>query len=463
MSESLKHIFPYEPTPCQQTLLEALEEFVYGRDSKTDIMVVNGYAGTGKTTVMATLVKDLNSRKRRFRLMAPTGRAAKVLSAYTGHSALTIHKSIYRQKSTDDWRGEFSINENKDTGTIYIVDEASLISVEGGGAFGSGNLLFDLISYVRQGPRNKLILVGDNAQLPPIGMEESPALSPNFLWQYGECRYVTLSSVVRQAADSGILTNATVIRRAIEAEQVDDWPKMDDSFPDFRRITGGELLEALQTSFDLYGADETVVLTRSNKRAIRYNFGIRKTILGIEEELCRGDKLMVVKNCYQFVDDLDQIPFIANGDIVELVKIHRYDERYGLHFADATLSFPFYDDVEIEAKIILDTLNSESPSLTEEQQKTLYEGVMADYSHIRGYRMRQKAVREDLYYNALQIKHAEAITCHKAQGGQWSSVFVDNAFWYDEITTEDLKWLYTALTRATKQIYLVNFNKQFFN
>ena len=396
--------------------------------------------------------------------MAPTGRAAKVLSGYTSHRTSTIHKQIYRQKSMDNGVGQFSLDFNRDNDTVYIVDEASLITIDSSSSsFGSGNLLEDLISYIRNGSDNKLILIGDNAQLPPISLDRSPALDVPYMEGYGPVEWVSMKSVVRQELESGILYNATLLRKAIALEETGSFPKLQvKGYNDVESINGGELIEALEDAVSRYGLEETIVLCRSNKRANRYNEGIRAKILSREERLVRGDRLMVVKNCYQFLEDVKEIDFIANGDIAELIKIGNYEERYGLHFAQARLSFPDYDDIEISAKIILDTLDSESASLSSEQQRALYEGVYTDYEHIKTKKKRNESVREDPYYNALQIKYSSAITCHKSQGGQWKCVFIDNAFWQDEISLDELKWLYTAITRAVEKVYFVSFNKLFF-
>lgn len=400
----------------------------------------------------------------KFKLMAPTGRAAKVLSGYTSHRTSTIHKQIYRQKSMDNGVGQFSLDFNRDNDTVYIVDEASLITIDSSSSsFGSGNLLEDLISYIRNGSDNKLILIGDNAQLPPISLDRSPALDVSYMEGYGPVEWVSMKSVVRQELESGILYNATLLRKAIALEETGSFPKLQvKGYNDVESINGGELIEALEDAVSRYGLEETIVLCRSNKRANRYNEGIRAKILSREERLVRGDRLMVVKNCYQFLEDVKEIDFIANGDIAELIKIGNYEERYGLHFAQARLSFPDYDDIEISAKIILDTLDSESASLSSEQQRALYEGVYTDYEHIKTKKKRNESVREDPYYNALQIKYSSAITCHKSQGGQWKCVFIDNAFWQDEISLDELKWLYTAITRAVEKVYFVSFNKLFF-
>lgn len=457
--------FAYETTPCQDKLLRLVSSFITADE---DILVVNGYAGTGKTSALAAVVGGLASLKVPCILLAPTGRSAKVLAGYCGRPASTIHKHIYRQKSFGaDGLGQFSLAPNKARGSLFIVDEVSLIGIasgEGGGAFGTGNLLADLVTFVRAGEDCKLILVGDAAQLPPVGLEESPALSPDYMAAFGGVSFATLTTVVRQAEGSGILVNATHLRTMLDS--MDEPVGLEDlgltvgTFPDIRRLSGGELLETLSDAYDKYGTDEVAVLCRSNKRAVRYNAGIRAQVLYREEKLCRGDRLMVVKNNYR--DDIEGTDYIANGDLAELVRIRHYEERYGLHFADATLAFPDYGGQEIETKVLLDTLDSESPALSREQSQALWEGVSADYAHLTTKKKRYDAVRSDPFYSALQLKYAHAITCHKAQGGQWECVFVDNPFWQDFLVPDDIKWLYTALTRAVKQVYLVNFRDTLF-
>lgn len=463
----------YEPTSCQEELLHKVADFMSGDDE--DIMVVNGYAGTGKTTAISSVIAVMKEYKVKTVLLAPTGRAAKVLSGYSGQPAYTIHKHIYRQKSVGgDGFGQFSLAPNKDRDTLYVVDEVSLIGIDSGqqqstSLFGSGNLLEDLITYVRAGSGCRLIMIGDAAQLPPIGLEASPALSQDYMKMMGGVCFAELTTVVRQQQESGILYNATLIRQLIgEMEYGPDMIDLQDlqletaPFDDIERITGGELIEKISDAYADYDEDETVILCRSNRRAIKYNLGIRSTVQFKEERLVRGDKLMIVKNCYQFLEDIKDMDYIANGDIAKLIKISRYEERYGLHFAEARISFPDYDDQEIVAKVILDTLESESASLTYEQSNALYQGVNEDYSHITTKKKRYEAVREDKYYNALQLKYANAITCHKSQGGQWKCVFIDNAFWQEMLTVDDLKWLYTALTRAVEKVYLVNFKDEIF-
>ena len=465
----LKH-FPSEPTPCQARLFRDVGAFVTCDDA--DILVVNGYAGTGKTTAISAVIAALKELGTPSVLLAPTGRAAKVLAGISHRSAFTIHKHIYRQKSVgSDGFGQFSLAPNKAKGTLFVVDEVSLIGIDaqssqGSTAFGTGNLLGDLVSFVRNGLDCRLILIGDAAQLPPVGLDASPALSKSFMDGFGGVRYSELTSVVRQAAESGILRNATHLREMIAGsygdETFSDWKLDLRGVDDVVRIGGGELIETLSDAYGRYGEDGTVILCRSNKRAIRYNLGVRSTVQYKEERLVRGDALMIVKNCYQFVEDVPGMDYIANGDIAKLVRIGGYEDRYGLHFADATLSFPDYDDVELTAKVCLDTLESESASLTYDQQNALYQGVSADYADRGTKKKIWEAVREDPYFNALQLKYAEAITCHKSQGGQWDCVFIDCPFWQDGQTLDDLKWLYTALTRAVQKVYLVNFKDQFF-
>ena len=443
--------------------------------SDDDIMIVNGYAGTGKTTALAAVIATMKEYKTKCVLLAPTGRAAKVLSSYSGQPAYTIHKHIYRQKSVGgDGFGQFSLAPNKDKETLFVVDEVSLISIDAGqqqssAVFGTGNLLEDLISFVRSGTDCKVILIGDSAQLPPVGLDASPALSKDYMAMMGGTVFAELTTVVRQQKESGILYNATLLRQHIsELEygpglmELFELGMAAERFDDVERIAGGDLIEKISDAYARYGEDETVILCRSNKRAIKYNLGIRATVQFKEEKLVRDDKLMIVKNCYQFLDDIKGMDYIANGDIARLEKISKYEERYGLHFAEARISFPDYDDQEIVAKVILDTLDSESASLTYEQSNMLYQGVNEDYSHITAKKKRYEAVREDKYFNALQLKYANALTCHKSQGGQWKCVFIDNPFWQEELSQDDLKWLYTALTRATEKVYLVNFKDEVF-
>ena len=468
--DSFSGRMPHLPTACQTRLLRELASFFTTDDG--DIFVVNGYAGTGKTTAISAVIGALGELRISCTLLAPTGRAAKVLAAYAGRPASTIHKHIYRQRSLgEDGFGSFSLAPNKAKDTLFVVDEVSLIGIESasaaGAVFGTGNLLEDLVRFVRSGVGCRLVLIGDAAQLPPVGLEQSPALSEAFMAGFGGVRFTTLTTVVRQQQESSILLNATMLRERIAADSCGDervlLPELGlQAFGDVERISGGELIETLSDAYGRYGDDEVVVLCRSNKRANRYNAGIRAQVHWKEEQLVRGDKLMIVKNCYQFVEEVENMDYIANGDIAKLQKISRFEERYGLHFAEARLSFPDYGDAEIVAKVCLDTLASEAASLSYEQQNALYQGVNADYAHLSTKKKRYAAVREDPYFNALQLKYADAITCHKSQGGQWRCVFVDNPFWQDELTLDDLKWLYTAVTRGVEKVYLVNFKDECF-
>lgn len=456
----------HAPTSCQENLLRTVADFVSSDDD--DILVVNGYAGTGKTTAISSVIEVLREYKTKCVLLAPTGRSAKVLSSYASQPAYTIHKHIYRQKSVGgDGFGQFTLAPNKDKETLFVVDEVSLIGIDAGqqqssSIFGSGNLLEDLVSFVRSGVECKLILIGDSAQLPPVGLDASPALSKDYMTMLGGISFVELTSVVRQQRESGVLQCATRVRELISENSpimLDELQLPVEGYPDIEHISGGELIEKISDAYSTYGEDDTIILCRSNRRAIKYNLGVRSTVQFKEERLVRDDKLMIVKNCYQFLDGVEGMDYIANGDIAKLLKISKYEDRYGLHFAEARISFPDYDDQEIVAKVILDTLEAESPSLTYEQQNALYLGVNDDYSHIKAKKKRYEAVREDKYYNALQLKYANAVTCHKSQGGQWACVFIDNPFWQDDLVVDDLKWLYTALTRATQKVYLVNFRK----
>jgi len=470
LEKSFLDAFEHEPTACQRRFFTDVSAFLTSGDS--DILVASGYAGTGKTSAVATVVSTLKSLGTPCVLLAPTGRSAKVLSSYAGAEAFTIHKHIYRQKSVgDDGFGQFSMAPNKSKYTLFVVDEVSLLGTDNDSSqgqsstlFGSGNLLEDLINFVRSGVECKLLMIGDDAQLPPVGLEESPALSRAYMESnFSGVNFTTLTTVVRQSRESGILHNATIVRNVISSlREGTPSAKMKlelDGFDDISVVMGGELIDTLSDAYGRYGDDETIVLTRSNKRAIRYNAGIRAQVLFKEEKLVRGDRLMVVKNCYQFLENVKQMSYIANGDILKLIRISDFEERYGLQFATAKVSFPDYSDVEVRAKVILDTLDSESPSLTWEQSNKLYNGVNEDFSWEKSKKKRYELVRENPYFNALQLKYSNAITCHKSQGGQWSCVFIDNALFQEDATLDELKWLYTALTRATERVYLVNFDK----
>lgn len=454
----------YPPTDGQHKLFKTLAEFITD-NLNSDILVVNGYAGTGKTSAVGSVVKVLDVYKQKVVLLAPTGRAAKVFAHYSNKPAYTVHKQIYRQKVAADVQSVFQLDRNLNTDTLFIVDEASMISntVADQSIFGTGNLLRDLVEYVRGGKNCKLILVGDDAQLPPIGLEQSPALDLEVMRIYGKIFNVRLTEVVRQGVDSGILKNATIIRCQLEQSDLQLPSLVIDGFDDVTPISGMDLLELLETSFYKYGSDQVVVVTKSNKRANVYNNGIRQRILYRDEELSVGDSIMVVKNNYFWTSDVEELSFIANGDIAVIERIRKYEERYGFRFANVTLRFPDYGDLSLDVKIVMDTLASESASLTYDQSKTLYSGVAEDFAHLRLKKERWLAVKNDPFYNALQVKFAYAITCHKAQGGQWPVVFIDHGYFKEEMLSVDfLRWLYTAITRASSKVYLVNFDKKFF-
>ena len=454
------------PKENKKKIIESFSDYL-SEDNSSTFFVLNGYAGTGKTTLIAAIVSALKSLGIKTILLAPTGRAAKVLSQYSGEKALTIHKRIYREQTNAAYESKFSLNINRENEALFIVDEASMLS-SGTNAdktiFGSGSLLDDLIQYVRSGKRCRLMLVGDSAQLPPVGDNYSPALTPAEFLPFGDVVYETMDEVVRQEQTSGILFNATLVRCMLE-NNIFEIPHLDMQYDDIESVSGGEFLEKLQDCYDKYGRDQTIVITRSNKRANRYNEGIRRNILFAEEEIESGDMLMVVKNNYHYTERIEDCPmsFIANGDIARLKRIRRFEELYGFRYTSAVLEFDDYDSTEIECKVLLDTLSSESPSLTYEQSQKLFYEIEKDYTDIKSKIKRFKEIRENPYYNALQVKFSYAVTCHKAQGGQWSAVFIDRFLFGDEPMTKDmLRWLYTALTRATERVFLVNFDEKFF-
>lgn len=482
--------FGHAPTEEQSRAVSVFSCFMASRELRP-AMVLCGSAGTGKTSLTAAMVKTLVGLRQRVVLLAPTGRAAKVLSMNAGIPAFTIHRRIYRQKTfTGDMTG-FNLNFNKQRDTLFVVDEASMISNDsfsgGAGQFGSGCLLDDLMEYVYSGDNCRLMLVGDRAQLPPVGEDESPALMADMIsGAYGLDMYsVNLNEVLRQATDSGILYNANVIRRMITHDEITQLPEIRfKGFADIVMVPGDELIESLAGSYSAVGYDETMVVTRSNKRANIYNNGIRNMVLGREEELTPGDMLMVVRNNYFWTaqdsrnsqvspqgstdngnphssnDSVQNISFIANGDRAKVRRVRNMQELYGLRFADLLLEFPDYDNYELGATVILDSLQSESPSLTHEQSEQLFNGVLADYADIPLKADRMKHVRTDKYYNALQVKFAYAVTCHKAQGGQWAHVYLDQGYMTDDMLTPDyIHWLYTAFTRATEKLFLVNWPK----
>ena len=460
------------PTAEQEHAIDVFSMFMTDRDDHV-AMILRGSAGTGKTTLAGAIVRAMSALKQRMILLAPTGRAAKVFSLNAGHPAYTIHRRIYRQKSAGDI-SSFNLNFNNNHDTLFIVDESSMIANQGYGesSFGSGCLLDDLMQFVYSGQNCRLMLVGDKAQLPPVGEDESPALMPDVLRAYGMRVYeCDLNQVLRQSEDSGILWNATQVR-CMMADGGWSLPKIRfQGFPDIVNVPGDELIESLATSYSRAGMDETMVITRSNKRANIYNQGIRNTVLDREDELCRGDQIMIVKNNYYWVKDTSKSSqpvagegqgpsFLANGDIAVVQRVRNVHELFGFRFAEVTMSLPDYDDYELTAMVILDSLTTEAPSLSRDQQEALYNAVMEDYADIPTKPERIKKLKEDKYYNALQIKYAYAVTCHKAQGGQWAHVYVDQGYMTDDMLTPDyIHWLYTAFTRATEKLHLVNWPK----
>ena len=456
----LRMYLGHVPTAEQERAMQLFADFLTDREERT-VFVLRGSAGTGKTTLAAAVVRALMSLQQKLVLMAPTGRAAKVFSGYAGTSAYTIHKRIYRQKTAGDMSA-FSLNINQSTETLFMVDEASMVSNEGfSDTFGSGCLLDDLIQFVYGGRNCRLVLIGDRAQLPPVGEEESPALMSGVLEGYGLKVYeVDLNQVLRQSEESGILWNATEVR-CMMAEDRWSLPKIRiEGFDDIQVMPGNELIEALATSYSRVGVDETMVVTRSNKRANIYNQGIRNQVLDREDELCTGDQIMIVKNNYYWTEQSKEIAFIANGDHAVVQRVRHIHELYGFRFAEVTMMLPDYDNYELTATVLLDTLTSEAPALTREQQQQLFDKVMEDYMDVPFKADRLKKIKQDKYYNALQIKFAYAATCHKTQGGQWAHIYIDQGYMTDDmLTTDYIHWLYTALTRATEKVFLVNWPK----
>lgn len=453
--------FPFDPTDDQMYALDVFERFMTDSDERC-VMILRGSAGTGKTALASVIVRTLLNLQYKISLLAPTGRAAKVFSLNSGQPAATIHRSIYRERTFAGLDGKFNLNANLYRNRLFMIDEASMISLTSvNSTFGSGCLLDDLIQFVYNERNCRMLLIGDKAQLPPVGEAESPALRADVLAAYGlkvyEC---DLNEVLRQSQDSGILYNATIIRQMITHDQATALPKIRlKGFADISIVPGDELIESLSTSYAEVGIDETMVITRSNKRANIFNQGIRNMVLGREEELTTGDMLMVVKNKYK-EKQAGGLSFIANGDRAIVRSVRNVRELYGFRFADVTLSFPDYDNTEEDMIVILDTLTTEAPALTHEQNEQLFQQVLADYADVPLKSDRMKKIREDDYYNALQVKFGYAITCHKAQGGQWAHIYLDQGYMTDEMLTPDyIHWLYTAFTRATEHLYLVNWPK----
>lgn len=459
LSDNLGH----KPTSDQEVAINALSDYVV-QNSNDSIFILKGYAGTGKTSLINALVRTLESAGISSVMMAPTGRAAKVLTSYSGKQAFTIHKKIYRQKGTGDALGSFALNYNRERETWFIVDEASMINNEltDNSPFGSGRLLDDLIEFVYSGTGCKLVLAGDTAQLPPVGSDRSPALERDIVGLYGfNIVSVELKEVVRQSESSGILMNATSIRKRIEESDLAIPGFTTDGYPDIFHLRGDTLMEELEQAYSVAGTDGTIVIVNSNRMANRYNQGIRNRILYREEEISSGDMIMVVKNNYHWTAGIEGFEFIANGDIARIKRISSFGEMYGFRFADMILEFPDHN-IDLEVKVNLDSLNSEKASLTSEQNRELFFKAEEDYMHIKARKKRFDAIRNDPFFNALQIKFAYAVTCHKAQGGQWERVFIDQGmFNRAPVTIDYLRWLYTAVTRATDKLCLVNFDASF--
>lgn len=459
----VKNNIGYPLSESQENALSALSNFLFYGEPLS-LFVLTGYAGTGKTTLISAIVNALDSLEYNIILLAPTGRAAKVLSAYSGKQAYTIHKNIYVQSSIEEGVGLFDLGYNRNKETLYFVDEASMISNSSfDSSFGSGELLNDLINFIRNGRNNRLIFIGDDAQLPPVGTTLSPALE---IAKCGDYFYdmrvhsFTMHHIVRQAEDSGILFNATIIRNFIGNE---GFPLLKlEGYSDIVQISGGELLEELYSCYSKYGEDETLVICRSNKRANRFNQGIRASVLYMEEQLCGGDRVMIVKNNYRSAKDIERLEYIANGEMGTIRRVLKHKEIYGHNFAQVELLLDNYNE-EVTSWVLMDSLTSDSPALTPEENRELYLAVEEDYADIKSKKKRLEAIRENEFYNALQIKFAYAVTCHKAQGGQWDAVFIDQGFLTNDMLCDEYwRWMYTAFTRARKKLYLLNFNKDFF-
>lgn len=462
----LNHYLPFSPTTGQQGFLYGISDFLNAKD-KGMIYMLRGYAGTGKTSMVISLVETLKELKRKYVLLAPTGRAAKVLSSYTGQKAFTIHRMIYQIRFDDSGMVHFGVRPNTSKNAVIVVDEASMIQgfESEKKLFGHGRgLLADLMQFVEDGVNCKLILIGDTAQLPPVHMKVSPALEPKHLaanFHFQNEQQFELTEVVRQAKDSGILENATYLRKLINEGESNF--QLDVDFPDVQSIDGYELPELLDDAFNQYGDDGVMVVTRSNKNANMFNQQIRVKIKWQEDELNAGDKLMIVKNNYTWLPKDSKAGFIANGEMAELLKIIGTEERYGLRFADAIIRLVDHaEENDLEVKLIIDTLHSETTALSDEDAEHLYNSVRMEHARIPSNAEQFKAVREDRYLNALQVKFGYAVTCHKAQGGQWPVVFIDQGYMTEEMLgVEHLRWLYTAITRATEKVYLVNFSPEF--
>ncbi|TDQ19522.1 exodeoxyribonuclease-5 [Algoriphagus boseongensis] len=462
-SDLLIKYFPFSPTSGQASFFQKMNSFLEKTPDEKPTFVLKGYAGTGKTSLISALVKILPRLDMRSLLLAPTGRAAKVMSNYSGRGAYTVHKIIYKPKGDPGTMGGgFILQKNYYKDTLFVVDESSMLADDGGM---SGNLLWDLIQFVFSGKDNRLLLVGDTAQLPPVGSEYSPALEAGYLLRHFRLQAdeIELTEVMRQRLESGVLYNATQLRQQLKIE-VPAIQVHTMGFKDIFRMTSERLEDGLRYAYDKFGTENTTIITRSNKAAVQYNQYIRRVIHFYEDEISAGDLLMIVKNNYTYMAESDKVNFLANGDMAEVMKIRNFEEMYGLRFATLELRLLDYpEEPFFEAKVILDTLYSPSPSLTREQYRSLYEQISEDYADVANKTERQELIRKDPYLNALQVKFAYALTCHKAQGGQWKAVFVDQGYLKDEQVDRDfVRWLYTAMTRATDELYLVNFAPNFF-
>lgn len=462
--DKIKQNFPFEPTSEQANALERIVTFLF-QPKEDSLFLLRGYAGTGKSSLLGALVKTMSEFKQKTVLLAPTGRAAKVFSAYASHPAFTIHKKIYRQQKFSADFGNFGLMDNLHKDTLFIVDEASMISNVGTdfSHFGTGCLLDDLIHYVYSGENCRLLLIGDSAQLPPVGEEDSPALQTGVLEGYGlEIHEAMLSQIVRQAESSGILYNATNIRNALRKGKTEAYPKLKlKKFTDIVNISGEDLIDEIAACYDRDGIENTMIISRSNKRSNIYNQGVRNRILYREEELSAGDMLMITKNNYFWTEKIEGIDFLANGEIVEVLRVRREQELYGFRFCEVLVKSIDYD-MELEIKVLLDTLHSDVAGLSRERTQELFLNVMEDYADIATKAERMRRMKTDPYYNAVQVKFAYAVTCHKAQGGEWTNVFLDMGYIAEEhLGVNFYRWLYTAITRASSKLYLVNLPDEF--
>lgn len=461
--EKIRHNFGFEPTSEQQLALEKIVDFLFMKQ-ETTLFLLKGYAGTGKSSLLGALVKTMTQFKQKTVLLAPTGRAAKVFSNYANHPASTIHKKIYRQQRFAEDYGHFGLMDNLHKDTLFIIDEASMISNDGFETiFGTGHLLDDLIHYVYAGENCRLLLIGDSAQLPPVMQEDSPALQRSVLEGYGlNIIEAMLFQIVRQAESSGILYNATSIRNALVNDETKAYPKLTlDGFDDIKKITGEELIDEISSAYNRDGEDSTMIISRSNKRTNIYNQGVRNRILYREEEISSGDLLMVNRNNYYWTEKIEGLNFLANGEIIEIVRVRGTQELYGFRFCDLLVRSSDYD-VEFEIKIILDTLYSDTAGLTRERSNELFYNVLEDYADIPTKAGKMQMMKKDPYYNAVQVKFAYCVTCHKAQGGEWENVFLDLGYIAEEhLGINFYRWLYTAFTRARNRLYLVNLPDDF--